>query len=264
MKCYKCNKEIGKKQESCPYCGADVSIVETITKVVDKAQKTGKVYNESKLIGFLIVFAIVCAFISFVSEYGFVKISINVILIMFRNIVKTLMISGIIGTVVFLIVYLKSNKVLKKLIIISIALIIASFFAGSLQFLNANIAMIDYTKAEYIEIKGEKIPSVYSVLGEKQIAFNDVKKDYMDSGFKTKGDVISIIYKGLTNDEINKYIETLLDYGFTKRIVNTGEKYITLYVKNTGNNFYTVSIDNFTITYFSGVGNFDELLTKNN
>lgn len=74
---------------------------------------------------------------------------------------------------------------------------------------------IDYSKQEYIELNNENIPSIYKIIGNKEI----IKTD---TGIDSKGNYIELIYKNLTLDELTKYLGEFKEYNYV--LINSDEE----------------------------------------
>ena len=86
----------------------------------------------------------------------------------------------------------KSVKIL--IILLGVALIL--FVTNLIIDNNTNK---DYSNSEYIEIKGEKIDSIYNVVGSKKIT-------KVDEGIDSTGNYIEITYSDLKISEITDYM----------------------------------------------------------
>ena len=82
-----------------------------------------------------------------------------------------------------------------KVLIVMIGIVIILFLAN--VFINKD-KKIDYTKENYIEIKGETLPSIYKIIGEKKILETT-------DGSDNTGNYIEIVYEDLSIIEIADY-----------------------------------------------------------
>ena len=85
----------------------------------------------------------------------------------------------------------KNVKVLIVMICIVAVLYIANIFIN-------NEDKVDYTNEEYIELNGENIPSVYKIIGEKEVIETS-------NGTDNTGDYIEITYNDLDVLEVANY-----------------------------------------------------------
>ena len=82
-----------------------------------------------------------------------------------------------------------------KVLIAMLCVVLVLFLANA--FINKN-NKIDYTNKEYIEIKGENIPSIYKLIGNKKIL-------EATNGTDNTGNYIEITYQDLSIIEIADY-----------------------------------------------------------
>jgi len=137
----------------------------------------------------------------------------------------------------------KSVKIL--IILLGIALIL---FVTNLVI--DNNTSKDYSNAKYIEIKGEKIDSIYNVVGSKQIT-------KVNEGIDTTGNYIEITYSDLTISEIKMYIDKFKEKDYAL-ISSETEKLVIVNESKESGKIITITIklldDKTVIKYSKGNG----------
>lgn len=137
----------------------------------------------------------------------------------------------------------KSVKVL--IILLGVALIL---FVTNLVI--DNNTSKDYSNSEYIEIKGEKIDSIYNVVGSKKIT-------KVNEGIDSTGNYIEITYSDLTISEIKMYIDKFKEKDYALISSETEKLVIANESKETGK-IITITIklldDETVIKYSKGNG----------
>jgi len=271
MKCPRCGNIVLKEDDYCKSCNLSLSFTtkskNSYKKIGDNLENAGKKIN--KLNGKIILISAIAAIV-FISILTF---SSNVLLLFkflaFIQVYSTPMIvTGVLFLVFWLILFFKKVKgiILKIIFTASLILIIVPVTLTSMINFEDDISFMlkDYSKAEYIKIGKEKIPSLYSVVGYRKITFHVEKENYYDEETGITMDIITIIYDKLSKEEKKLYKEKLLDIGFSYDSF-TDEDGITshIYYKDTGkNSYYAVSTIDNEISYSKGNCSIQELLSK--
>ncbi|MCM1370336.1 MAG: hypothetical protein NC181_00385 [Clostridium sp.] len=273
MRCPNCNSEIEYGIQTCPYCnnilfqGQTDENIQQIDHVVQKIKKTLVIISKVNKIlvigGAITIFVVllIAKALSYPGIFNFTAI-LNIVDI----VLKTMLGVGIICFIIFLILFIvkKRVKIVKKFGCISLIFIIVPLLTKSVIKINGDFSLKDYSKAEYIELGAEQIPSIYSVVGKRKVLINYSKNDKLEENLDIIIDVIGIIYLDLSNDDKVKYNEALIDYGFSEEtIYNPDEnEYQKMLVKNgiKDNSFYVVVIDGLSITYSKGDGMYQNVL----
>ena len=264
MRCPKCNNEVDYGLNFCPYCNHNLSFSTKVRTEDDIQQIEGTVNSLRK--GYIIggIVSMILLILLFKGLFFFMGLFyLNGALRIIDIVLKVMLCIGIVGFVTCIILFIlkKKYKIMKISWIISLVFIIVPIYVES----TTQIASLkDYSKVEYIELGAEKIPSLYSVVGKRNIVMSHNEDDVDDKGLNIIVDIVSIVYSDLSNDDIEKYKEALIDYGFTlETIYNTDEnKYQKLLVKNNikDNSFYVVSIDETSILYYTSHGTYQDAL----
>lgn len=275
MKCNNCGKDVYGTPTKCPYCFSDLAYYNNTKGIINKH---GTFFNSGGLSFLFFVFPLVCIFVTVVliglNILGKVLIANIILKMIFSLAIITLVINGV--------TTLKNNietdqadphnklyKPKKKGIalgwtLVSIILLVyPSIFKLVLKH-TVNLEGIDYSNPEYITIGDAQIPSLYSVIGEKEIIINLGVRDEYDETYGFKYDGLTIIYSELTEIDINLYELRLLENGYQKiTLSNEDDEMIEAYVKNNSNNTFIIvcAIDT-EITYGVAEGNYEDYLIK--
>lgn len=272
MICPKCNNKIDYGLSTCPHCNHNLSFSTKIRTEEDRQQieemeKAAETLKKGWIIGGVItMFVLLLMFngLSFLGAFYF-----NGVMRIIDIVLKTMLGIGIVGFIICLILFIKKKrtKIMKIFWIISLILIVVPMFSKSIVQINGDISLKDYSKVEYIELGAEKIPSVYSVVGKRKIVMSHNEEDTTDEGLNITIDMVAIIYSDLTAEDIEKYKEALIDYGFVEEtIYNTDEnEYQKLLLKNNikDNSFYVIGIDGLSVLYSTSSGTYQEALHLN-
>ena len=129
-----------------------------------------------------------------------------------------LIILGILFLFITIYLYFRNNKLKKYtpiMVIASILIILIPITYSKIisNITTGNVEYKDYSKSKYIKVGSAKIPSLYSIIGERKIEMSGYIKNNYDEGLKQTYDV-AYIYVNLTIEDINKYKEALIDYGY--------------------------------------------------
>lgn len=268
MYCPNCKKKVDYNLEVCPHCNHNLSfssnnnaseIVDKIGVGLETASDVANGYRKAQLIAVLVTILIAIGVI-----YSFSKIKyINGILGFVFNGAKILKIVGFGGLAASIILYFlfKKSKFFSKLMVLFGACIGISYVLPN--FINVNdVSLVDYSSVEYIKFDDIKIPTLYSVVGKRDIVMSDEEENEYDEGFQTYADMVAIVYKSISEDDKNQYSSVLIKDGFKKVSVYTGEEYIDVYAKNYGDSFVTVSIQDLAITYGHMDGKYEDVLLR--
>jgi len=272
MKCFKCGNDISLNYDICPYCGTNKNIMFENSQNI----KVKSVKKISSIISLLIsgtIFSVISfAVISALSVLGYIKLA-NIIL-------KTIFYVGLVIFIINVLIFIKrkgeelnashnysitNNK--KRgfsiiWLIVSIFLMIYPYGIRIARKAIFNLDDIDYSKALYIEISNVKIPSLYSVVGERDISFNIGFNNIYDEDTDKKYDMFTIVYDDLTDQDINNYKNELIKQGYIKIELSQDSLETNSYAKNdiTKNIFIIVSISDDEFEYCVSNGRYEEML----
>jgi len=108
----------------------------------------------------------------------------------------------------------------------------------------------DYSNSEYIEIKGEKIDSIYNVVGSKQIT-------KVNEGIDSTGNYVEITYSNLKISEITDYMDKFKEKNYAL-ISSDAEKIVIANESKEKGKIITITIklldDKTVIKYSKGNG----------
>ncbi|MBQ7136689.1 MAG: zinc ribbon domain-containing protein [Bacilli bacterium] len=270
MKCPKCGKEILETDNFCSNCNMNLSFT---TKRKDSYQKIGDTLDNigekaNKLNGIIILISAIAVIglllvISFTNFFLLLKI-----LVFIKLYAQKFIIAGVISLLIWAILFFvkKRGILVKILFILSLILIVAPAALSNLITVDGDLSFVlkNYSKSEYIEIGDEKIPTLYSVVGDRKILFNIAEKDHYDDDMDLIMDFITLIYGNISNDDKAKYGAKLVELGFKSNAVNNEDGIIYLYGKQKNERYYVVSVFADQITYSTGVGSFEEVVEKMN
>lgn len=271
MKCNNCGKDVYGTPTKCPHCYSDLAFYNHGKGI---SNKYGTFFNTNGMTFLIFVFPLICFF------GGIMLIGINVLgKVLIANIIlKGIFYLAIITLVLNGFSTLKNNietdqpdpsnsfyRPKKKGIalgwtLVSIVLLIYPTVFKIVLKKTVNLEGIDYSKAEYIKIDDVKIPSIYSVVGEKTVVINlGVEDDYDDTyGFRYDG--LALTYSDVTESDIYLYELNLIDNGYIKiNVENENDEEVTVYVKNNSNNtFSIVCMIDMEFTYSVAEGKYEE------
>lgn len=263
MKCPNCQKDIMADSTVCPYCDAQLSFTvkdsEDSEKIDEVIETVGKIRKKLPIV--FIIFFLIIPLLGFLAVigmfYAMVQGWFHIIFIS----MKACFIIGVIFLVIGIILLLKKYKRKLGYILLLTAVIMIGVVIYFNNKLNQFGIATDYSKAEYIEIGDEKIPSVYSIFGYKKIYMATSSENEYDSQYNmTLENTIFIVYKD--KFDIEKYQEALISNGFITQTIQTEDGFQNILVKNnlTTNKFYTVAIDGETVSYTVINGRYEEVL----
>ena len=260
--CRNCGMEIDPNTTICPNCNINLlQSKNNITNVITKANKFNKILKICVAIAIIILMIFIPMLIPLLKIFGF-----NDVLIIYNNVIKILLYVGIISLIVSLILYFVKykNKLIKIIIAISVVLISVSLMSKTVFKIDDGIVLKDYTKANYIELGSEKIPSLYSVIGKRKILTSLKEEDKFDSSIGIEMDSILIIYIDITSEDVAKYKNKLLETDFKAEKISNAEYQGELYIKNNykDNKFYIVSVDGSSIIYSMSGGKYEDVLEE--
>lgn len=269
MKCPKCGNNVLNTDDFCSNCKMNLSFTtrtkSSYKKINQTFEEMGKKTNNLKgkiiLIAFVAVMLLM-VFVSFDNIFLIFKV-----LAFIQKYSKMIILIGIGLLFLWLILFFtkKKIKIMKVIFAVSLIFIVAPTVLSSMIQIENDLSFFlkDYSMVNYIEIGTEKIPTIYSVLGYRKIITNIEGKDEYDEKMKTKIDFISIIYKGLSNEDINLYKNKILEIGYEEKNIIDDEETVTFYTKDKNDNtFYVISIVDNNITYSNGNGSFDDVLNN--
>lgn len=111
----------------------------------------------------------------------------------------------------------KNVKILLGMLVLTVVLF------GLNLFLNRE-EKNEYAKEEYIEIKGESIPTIYKLIGEKKIT--DVK-----TGIDSTGNYVELTYQNLSFSELTDYLKEFKDKDYV--LISSSEDSATIVGEST-------------------------------
>lgn len=272
MICPKCNNKIDYGLSICPHCNHNLSFSTKIRTKEDRQQiaeieEAVGTLKKGWIIGGVIT--MVLLLLMFYSLSYLEKFYFNGVLRIIDIVLKVMLGIGVIGGVICLILFIKKKrtKVMKIFLIISLIFIIVPLLSKKLVQINGDVSLKDYSKVEYIELGAEKIPSVYSVVGKRKIIMSHCVEDTIDEEFNITLDFVSIIYRDLTPEDIEKYKESLINNGFVEETIynNDENKYQRFLMKNNvkDNSFYMIYIDGLSVVYSTSSGTYQDALHLN-
>lgn len=286
-KCPRCGLKLSGNhtEKKCPKCHLNLSFSsrESADKRIDERfEEVSDEVNKIKggiIIGVVVavLLAIICftfpevLVTPFVGDNG--SASIDGVYTQLRTLPIAFLVISAIVLAVAIILFVVKNKTQKGFTILNAALatlgvlgIIASITVNT--FFNSVFRTdigAEYRKEEYIEIGTEKIPSIYKVLGREDLLLADVQSEIENEELGIVMDYVAIIYeKDFSEDELAKYREELISSGYTLKNMTYGEKSASMLLKNGKDDglFYVVRIDDKTVTYADGAGEYEDILGK--
>ena len=237
-----------------------------VDKISDSVETIGKInegFNKSMVIGGIIVIIILLWVIFSLNDLPY----INGLFGFIFNGSKVLRYVGFGGAGICLVgIFLKKfSSLLKKLLLVFGVCIAVSYLLPNMINIEGNLSLTNYTKVKYIEFENIKIPTLYSVVGKREIVMSFEEEDYYDEGMERKYDLVSIVYKNLSDQDRSAYENKLLENDYTKVTFYNGEENITVLAKNHSNNtFVTISIEDLAITYSNIEGTYETVLLGGN
>lgn len=268
MICPNCKNKINYGLTECPYCHHNLSFStkESNYEVTEKVYHSIKFSKIGIIIGVIIAALIILLIVNSFSMFGIFHV--NGALRIFDIILKSLLGLGILGLIISIILLFKSKNVkdMKILLIVSLCFIIIPYTLKSVVHIESNISLNDYSKVKYIEIGNERIPSIYFVVGKRKIFLSNKEDNYYDEDFKRYVDTVSIIYYDLSDDDIEIYINYLVNEGYSyKKIYNENSDDYSIYLlkNNDGDNcFYMICIDGMSVVYLKSTGMYESVFSE--
>jgi len=241
---------------------------EKIEGMIESVAKPKNAMDKGKFIAaiFAVIISIVIIIITQVS--GGVSIFSNItklfkILDILSSAFLIICVVGLIICITLLIIKKRSKYLFIWIAIFSFLLAASSYIKDIINdgkmgdITSDNVVLKDYTEVEKIEIGSLKIPSLYSVVGKREIVNTFKFEDKVMENSEYKYDSIMLIYVSISEEDKLKYANELIRFGFAEEDLESNEG-IKNYVYEYENQTYMVSIDHEIINYINIDVGFDE------
>lgn len=191
MVCPNCGNKLNQGEDLCPICNQNVSFTsksnDDALDIISKIVKYKKIYSIIVVILLLSIFIFANSIIN--GHFGIFKIIIDNRFI--------LIILGILFLFITIYLYFRNNKLKKYtpiMVIASILIILIPITYSKIisNITTGNVEYKDYSKSKYIKVGSAKIPSLYSIIGERKIEMSGYIKNNYDEGLKQTYDVAYI------------------------------------------------------------------------
>lgn len=270
MKCYNCGSDVKNYFTRCPKCFSELTDTSKGKIIVNKRVT---LFNMKGILFAIFLFPVILL----IGTIGLIALNVLGKVKIATLILKGIFYLAIISLFFYGFLALKNNvetnhmepdnnskKTNKKgialgWIIVSIILLIYPTVFKVILKKTVNLDGIDYAVTKYIQINDIKIPTVYSVVGERAIFLNIGINDVYDENYEFTFDGFSIIYEELSTDDISKYELLLVQDGFIKILAKVDDEELKyIHIKNNSNDTFTiVSIIDSEITYGVVDGNYE-------